>query len=193
MEFFAEYKNKLGKRYHTFNLMFNFLYDKGEPVNIVETGCIRKKGNFRDGQSTLLFGRFLWEKTGGSLQTIDLSKSNIEICRDVTNRYKSNIIYTVGDSVKVLLEMSDEYIFHTDLFYLDSFDLNLKNPEPSMMHHKKELLAIFSRINNDSIIVVDDNTPKVGKGKYVYDYLLDNGWKLLNSNKDYQWVFGANV
>jgi len=190
MEFFTEYKNELGKRYHTFNLMFNILNDKGEPTNIIETGCIRKKGNFRDGQSTLLFGRFIQEETGGTLETIDVSKSNMDVCKGVTKEYRSNIIYTVGDSVEALSKMSDERIFHTDLFYLDSFDLSLKNPKPSMMHHKKELLAIFSRINNESLIVVDDNTPEVGKGKYVYDYLLANGWVLLNSDKDYQWVFG---
>ena len=191
MEFFTEYKNELGKRYRTFNLMFNFLYDKGRPVNIIETGCVRKKSNFRDGQSTLLFGRFIWEETGGELDTIDISESNMKVCRDITRKYKDAINYIVGDSVKVLSEMSDKRIFHTDLFYLDSFDLSLKNPEPSMMHHKKELLAIFDRINNESIIVVDDNTPEIGKGRYVYDYLLDNGWELLNSDKDYQWVFGA--
>jgi hypothetical protein len=65
-----------------------------------------------------------------------------------------------------------------DLFYLDSFDLKLDDPFPSMFHHIKELLAIGS-LRKGVVIAVDDNLvhngQDIGKGKLVAEYFSNLG------------------
>ena len=49
---------KLGDRAISFKKIFKYLDSQPTPIIIVETGCLRKKDNFLDGQSTLLFDKY---------------------------------------------------------------------------------------------------------------------------------------
>ena len=58
-EFFETIKDKLGIRKTSFTKIFQYLDNINGPINILETGCLRKKDNFiGDGQSTLLFDKY---------------------------------------------------------------------------------------------------------------------------------------
>ena len=58
-EFFETIKDKLGIRKTSFTKIFQYLDNINGQINIVETGCLRKKDNFiGDGQSTLLFDKY---------------------------------------------------------------------------------------------------------------------------------------
>ena len=191
--FLEEFREVLGPRYATFTWVLLLLRKRGRPIHIVETGCARVEGNFQgDGLSTLIFGRFLKEVSGGSLETIDISPENVRVCRSITQAYRQFITYTVGDSVEVLRRMSPDRIRKTDLFYLDSMDLKRRHPERSMKHHLKELLAIYQSLSEEVLIMTDDNLGDIAKGGYVKDYLLVRGWVLLNSKDDLQWIFARH-
>ncbi len=189
-DWIEDFESHLGLRYHTFRLALRFLEERGRPCHIVETGCARVVGNFSgDGLSTLIFAKFIAEVSGGSVETIDISSKNIEACKTITQAYREILTYTVSDSVAALRRMSDERVSGVDLFYLDSMDLDPKDPEPSMRHHQKELDAIYERISPEALILLDDNLGKIAKGKYVKDFLLGRGWELVNDEVDYQWLF----
>lgn len=190
-EFLEEYREALGKRYATFEAVLRLLAQRGRPVHIVETGCARTEGNFQgDGLSTLIFGRFVKEVAGGSVESIDISQENMDACKRITASCSEFIRYTVADSVKALKKMSDERVRSVDLFYLDSMDIKRRHAEKSMKHHLKELLAIYERLSPDAIVMTDDNLgPERAKGQFVKDHLLPRGWKLLNAEGDYQWIF----
>ena len=194
-----EAPNKIG----TYKQILNDLLSKGRGVNIVETGC---STSILSGGGTIVFADFV-SQVGGKIKTIDISESHIDQCKNFTSEFKDHIEYVCGDSVSVLSNMSDEEISKVDLFFLDSFDLNIKNPDPSMNHHLKEVKSFFDRISDDAIIAVDDNyiggdwwidwnftcdnwetyeTEKidikedVGKGILVRDFLLNNGWNIVS-------------
>lgn len=189
--FLGEYREALGKRFSTFQTVLDLLECRGRPVHIVETGCARTEGNFQgDGLSTLVFARFVKEATGGSVESIDISQENMDACRRITAAYADVVRYTVADSVKALKKMSDARVREVDLFYLDSMDIKRRHAEKSMKHHLKELLAIYDRLSPQAIVMTDDNLgPERAKGQYVKDYLLPRGWRLLNAETDYQWIF----
>ena len=68
-----------------------------------------------------------------------------------------------------------------DLLYLDSYDLDWKNPTPSALHHMKELCAIIPQLKKGCIILIDDNNNNIGKGQFVSNFLDNIGAKLLFS------------
>ena len=49
---------KLDNREISFRKIFKYLDSQPNPIIIVETGCLRVKDNFLDGQSTLLFDKY---------------------------------------------------------------------------------------------------------------------------------------
>jgi hypothetical protein len=67
-------------------------------------------------------------------------------CKKSTTQYSDVIEYINSDSVKYLESLSDEKISKIDLFYLDSYDLNVTNQDPSANHHLNELKAIYNLI-----------------------------------------------
>jgi hypothetical protein len=86
--------------------------------------------------------------------------------------YTVNIKHYNMDSIKFL----QEYNGTPNLVHLDSWDLDLKNPVPSMLHGWLEFEAIRHKMPSGSICVIDDN---FFKGTWVeWDY-LKNG-NLIN-------------
>jgi len=191
----VKYYQTTNGRFDNFSYLMTLLSHKDKKINILETGCSRAIDNnaLYDGAFTLLFSDFIKQnKHGGNLITIDNDKSNLESCKILTKSNKNNIDYIFGDSIKTLKNMSNKKINNIDLFYLDSYDLDLNDDTKSAKHHLREVEAIIDRINDDVIIVVDDNwnsgtvmngqiiEKDTGKGTYIKQFLLERNWKLIN-------------
>ena len=57
-KWFNSIASKLNDREISFRKIFKYLDSLPNPIIIVETGCLRVKDNFLDGQSTLLFDKY---------------------------------------------------------------------------------------------------------------------------------------
>ena len=157
-EFFESIKNKLGIRKTSFTKIFQYLDNIEGPINIVETGCLRIKDNFKgDGQSTLLFDKYTQyrEEKVKSIYS-DINPKATEFCKSIVS---NNVEIHTGDSVKYLTELmpklkkQDQKI---SLFYLDSFDVDWQSSDRSAAHHLKEITAIIDYISEETLIVIDD-------------------------------------
>ena len=206
---------KLGVRKNSFSQIFKYLDNIPDPIIIVETGCLRIKNNYSDGQSTLLFDKYTQSRGKSSkVYTVDIDANATKVCSE---NVSENVSITTGDSVKYLNNLSKEFIENkTDvaLFYLDSFDCDWKSPEQSAQHHLKELVSIKKILNNQTLVVVDDSPiigylqqskvkkdtlehikpglvpgPTIsGKGGLVHEYAVHTGAKILFSNYQTGWI-----
>lgn len=163
-------------RNETFKILMKYLEDNNikNPV-IVETGTTRlAHKQSGDGHATRIFDAYI-NYYDGEVYSVDIDKKACKCAKSFVSE-KSNII--CSDSVKYLKTFKKKI----DLLYLDSFDFNKKNPEPSMKHHLKELMECLKNLKPGSVIVIDDNNigPKnKGKGYYVKEYLLKQNAKIL--------------
>ena len=181
----------VNKVYHYFNSL-------NRPINILETGCGHHECSEKFAPMTYLFADILNTLKGGSLLTVDLNEDHLNKCKEITKDFSDIIDYRLGDSVEVLRNLNEDFIKSLDLIILDSYDLNLFNPNPSAIHHLQELLALYNRINKNCLIAIDDNflpgtwvdwrwdngnierfetkEKLIGKGMYCDDFLIKNDW-----------------
>lgn len=101
---------------------------KFDSVECIETGASQ---NFSDG----CFGFFLCElikKYGGTFKSVDIDSSILTSSVKLYDEFypNLNIEHYNMDSIKFL----QEYNGTPNLVHLDSWDLDLKNPVPSMLH-----------------------------------------------------------
>lgn len=183
-----EYGPKLnvGDQYHrrdTFRKAFEWLETKPKrDFLIVETGCLRILGNWADGQSTLLWDKFV-NYYDGKVVSVDIEEKHCKVARDVTSKKTS--VYC-EDSVTFLdrfHEASD-----IDLLYLDSFDCDPSNVHPSAFHHMKELCAIYGKLSKGTMIMVDDTPGISGKGMYIHDFMNNLGKDTIISGFQKAWI-----
>jgi hypothetical protein len=175
---------------------------------IVETGCARQPNNWAgDGQSTLLFGRFVNE-FDGQLYSVDIDPAACAHARSIAG---PRTTVTAEDSVPYLRRLSCELVQagrQIDLLYLDSFDLDVRAPLPAALHHLKELCSIMPSLGPRSLVMVDDsfrtlhavqtgvNSYQVlrkagisGKGWYVAEYFEQLGVAPLFEGYQCGWAF----
>ena len=173
---------------------YNHFKNSDKYINVLETGC-----NYAHGYGfTNVLAHIFQNYLKGEITTIDISYKNILICKNKNKIYSDVINYICGDSISIINSLSDDYIKSIDLFILDSYDLHLFNPDPSSIHHLKELLSFINRLDNKAWIAIDDNyLPNtsiqwnwdhggseifetkekiIGKGAYCDNFLLQNGW-----------------
>jgi hypothetical protein len=139
---------------------FNFDY-----IECIETGCA--SGGYDN------FGVYLakyCKDNNGKFSTVDISEDYINkskiLYHDVIG--ENNNEYVVSDSIKFL----QSYNGTPNLVHLDSYDLDLLNPLPSMLHHWLEFEAIQDKMPSGSLLLIDDN---FFKGTFVSWYILNNG------------------
>jgi hypothetical protein len=139
---------------------FNFDY-----IECIETGCA--SGGYDN------FGVYLakyCKDNNGKFSTVDISEDYIDkskiLYHDVIG--ENNNQYVVSDSIKFL----QSYNGIPNLVHLDSYDLDLLNPLPSMLHHWLEFEAIQDKMPSGSLLLIDDN---FFKGTFVNWYILNNG------------------
>lgn len=145
---------------------FNFSY-----IECIETGASQ---NLDDG----CFGIYLakiCESNNGIFQSVDLSENVIEKSKKILSNFLPNftINYHCVDSVEFL----KSYKGSPNLVHLDSYDLDLKNPIPSMLHGFLEFQAIKDKMPSGSLIIIDDNFLK---GTWVQWNKVING-EITNS------------
>ena len=157
-KWFNDIAPKLGEREISFKKIFKYLDSQPAPIIIVETGCLRKKDNFLDGQSTLLFDKYTLSRGENSkVYTVDINPNSTEVCKKAVS---GNVEITTEDSVKYLNKLSGIFLKNktrVSMFYLDSFDVDWRYIHPSAAHHLKELAAITRILNKETLVVVDDS------------------------------------
>ena len=205
--FEADAHPNLAFRQDTLRYIFEYLDGKNRAVFIVETGCVRNANNWAgDGQSTVLFDRFASEWPGSVMHSVDIDPSATALCKTLVSAMPQ--IHT-GDSVLFLRNLAKnppKGFPYLDVLYLDSVDVDFRNPHLSALHHMKELLAASSLIGPETLVVVDDAPLEAnfimfesklsfvthqeisGKGKYVADYAKSIGLKTVFSGYQAGWI-----
>ena len=85
-----------------------YLDSQPTPIIIVETGCLRVKDNFLDGQSTLLFDKYTLSRGENSkVFTVDVNKESTENCKKVVS---DNVEITTDDSVRYLNNLTSNFL-----------------------------------------------------------------------------------
>ncbi len=166
------------KRAPSFKLCFELLEHRGAKT-LVETGTARLglTNCVGDGCSTPIFAD--WAKGHGAfLYSVDIDPNAIAESRAATLPINPQVQFTTQDSV-AFLEAFDRQI---DFLYLDSYDFDVNNPSPSQEHHLKEVVAAYSYLHEDTVIMIDDcDLPYGGKGRLVIEFLTARGWEVLFS------------
>ena len=182
-DFYKWFENiapKLDQREISFRKIFKYLDSQPTPIIIVETGCLRVKDNFLDGQSTLLFDKYTLSRGEQSkVYTVDINPNSTKVCKQVVS---NNVEITTDDSVRYLNNLTSNFLENktkVSMFYLDSFDVDWRYTYPSAAHHLKELTSIMRLLNNDTLIVVDDS-PAYGNLTQTENE-SNPTWKILNS------------
>ncbi len=168
--------NHINKEMFT-KLLNNFDRTK---LNILETGSSAHGTN-----SSMLFINYV-KKFGGSFKTVDI---NSDIKSKFNHLIIDNIEFYTDDSIQFIKNLAPDTIKNLDVIYLDSFDLDIKNPQPSEQHGLNEFLLLNKFIKKGTLIAIDD-TPKdfnlfdagnnkldhiPGKGALVLDYIKKQG------------------
>lgn len=170
------------KRYKTMRRVAELAILRGAQV-FVETGTARngERNCGGDGCSTIIFGRLmelmasLNPQQAPLLHTVDINPQAIRESRQAASRVSSRISYHAADSVKFL----DAFAQPIDILYLDSYDFNGSNPQPSQRHHLKELVMSWDNLHANTVIIVDDcGLSDMGKCKLVHEHLMYAGWRM---------------
>ena len=168
--YFATVAPRLGRREPTFQMLFEYLDKLEGPLLIVETGSVREPDNWEgDGQSTLLFDRYAQGRPGTHFATCDISPVTAAKCCALVSRHTE---VKCGDSIPFLYGLNArDWTGYSRCFYLDAYDVDWRNPQPSAAHHLKELTALAPLLQPDSLVVVDDSPiDRQGKGYLVKEY-----------------------
>jgi hypothetical protein len=194
-EMFSNVGKPMHLNYLTFKELFKQMNGRKD-LTILETG-IASAGT----QSTYLFNEYI-KKYGGSFVSVDINQYLVD---SHCNNMCSGTTLVCDDSVKYLNDWvkynPDKQV---DVVYLDSYDLDFDNPQPSAAHGLNEYLAILPSLKNGSLLLIDD-TPSIpywldcrnklyyemidyysknnclpGKGMYVLD-INKNAEKLLHN------------
>jgi hypothetical protein len=141
------------------NKEFNFSY-----VECIETG-VSYGGN--DDNFGVYLAKFT-QSFNGKMSSVDIDKQRVDASQTFINEHVKGIDYKSYslDSVEFL----KNYKGNPNLVHLDSYDLDIPNPLPSMLHHWLEFVEIESKMPSGSILLVDDN---FFRGTTVYWNTLD--------------------
>lgn len=171
-----------------YRLIFeHLLMSKQTNFQIIETGTIRNPMNWKDGNSGFLFSEMV-KIHGGFVRSVDIDQRAVNTANNfVDSRYYKSFC---SDSVKWLKEQTD--LDQIDLFYLDSYDVEWLDDEPSADHHLKEFLSIEPFLKSGSIVAIDDNSfllssRRTGKGRKIFEYLESKS--ILPIYDEYQIIY----
>ena len=185
---FDSYMRQSLERFYTFKIAMNYYLEHNGKV-IVETGTQRQLNDWTAGCSTNLIGKFIAEFTPQSkLYSVDISHLNIRISKEICCQdYQPYINWAVQDSI-TFLKNFDQKI---DFLYLDSYDWFAEEPglTECQVHQLNEMKAALDKMNEKSIIVLDDNDlPDGGKSRLTKEFLIENNWICLFDSKQSIWI-----
>lgn len=163
----------LGQRVQGFQLMFDLLLKPPRSkYHIIETGTCRDPGNWKDGQSAVIFTAFV-DNASGWVRSVDIDPGACERARNHVTSDRFQVF--CSDSVTWLTQQQD--LNQVDLFYLDSYDVKWHDDTPSAEHHLKEFLVIEPYLRPGAVVAIDDNArllggdARTGKGRRIVEYL----------------------
>jgi hypothetical protein len=161
--YYEMFSNKTGINKHINYLTFLKLFKEMEHLKnplILESG-IASAGI----KSTILFDEYI-KKYGGFFWSVDID-------RELVDKHKGNMCpatqLVCDDSVRFFKDWSNKYD-EANVIYLDSYDLDFYNPEPSGVHGLAEYKALMPVIKKNTLLLIDD-TP-------INPYWLDDRGKL---------------
>jgi hypothetical protein len=164
---------KISEKSHINRKMFELLltHFSKKSLNILETGS---SGTHGSGSSSLFASYVIL--FGGTFNTVDL---NPKIKKSFEFFESENVKFHVEDSLNFIKEMKSSDIEKLDIVYLDSFDLNIKNPGPSENHGLQEFLLLNEKLKKGAIISIDDTPDSFEKfsfdGKNLFNYIPGKG------------------
>lgn len=171
----------LYQRAEGFDIIFELLDNlHQQEYHIVETGTLRNPGNWKDGQSAVLFTEFV-KTASGSVRSVDIDPIAVTAAQAAIKNKCFSVL--CSDSVAWLKSLTD--LNKVDLFYLDSWDVKWNNDCDSAEHHLQEFLAIEPYLKPRAIVAIDDNSrfldthQRTGKGRKIAEYLDSRGIKPL--------------
>ena len=175
---FKTYSEKNHINREMFRIILNHF--GGASLNILETGSAA-----HGTKSSMLFANYV-KKFGGNFDTVD---TNPQIKKIYSFLESNSVKFHTQDSLEFIKSLDDKTIHNLDLIYLDSYDLDIFNPEPSQNHGLNEFLLLNEKIKKGTLIAIDDtpdsfdkfSTTKEnkfnfipGKGRFVLNYLKEN-------------------
>lgn len=114
------------------------------PAKIIETGTAAWGTN-----STRLWDAYV-RFSGGSLVSVDIRpEASKRLLGQLSKRSKC----IVSDSVSYLSGLD---AVNTDLYFLDSWDVDWANPESAANHGLAEFLAIKDKLKPETLVLIDD-------------------------------------
>lgn len=172
------------QRYFTFKAAISLFLQRGLK-NIIETGCQRNPIDWGAGNSSLIFAQTLADfPNKGSLYSVDINQNNLLVCKRVTDPFNNTKLY-LCDSASFLQNFNEEI----GLLYLDSLDYEANLQHESQEHQLKEIKAIYPRLHDKTVILLDDNDfPNGGKTKRTKEFLQDKGWITVLDHQQSLWI-----
>ena len=164
------FSNKSGIKKHINYLTFKQLFKEMEGLKtpyILESGIASAGTN-----STYLFNEYV-RKYGGFFWSVDINES-------LVNRHKGNMCpatHLICDDSVSFFKNWGKTRDVANVIYLDSFDLDFYNPQPSGNHGLAEYKALMPVIKKNTLLLIDD-TP-------INPYWLDTRSKLYNDMSVY--------
>ena len=159
--------------YLTFKELFKNMEGLKDPI-ILETG-IASAGTM----STYLFNEYI-KKYGGRFWSVD---NDPELVAAHQGNMCPGTKLVHNDSVAFFKEWTyTSGIPRADVIYLDSYDLDFYNPEPSAKHGLAEYMSLKPAIKKDTLLLIDD-TP-------MNPYWLDTRDHTYYDMLDYYGMFG---
>ena len=125
-----------------------------DKIEAIETGASQ---DLMDG----CFGAFICKLAlnyNGSFSSVDIDENISKKSQELFSQLfgESSVSHHVGDSVGFL----KNYTGSPNLVHLDSWDLDVKNPVPAMLHGWLEFDAVKEKMPSGSICIIDDNFMK---------------------------------
>ncbi len=139
-------------------------------IECIETGASQHR---EDGCFGALLAK-MCQSSGGIFHSVDTDsevlKKSVKLYQSIFPDFRIN--HHLEDSVEFL----KRYPGSPNLVHLDSWDLDLKNPVPAMLHGWLEFDAIRDKMPSGSLCLVDDNFLK---GTHTYWNVSDLEGNLL--------------
>lgn len=123
----------------------------GAPLSIIETGT-----SAWGADSTRLWDEYV-RYSGGQVRSVDLRR---EPSLQLKGKLSKGTELAIGDSVEFLRGLFENNE-HVDFIYLDSYDVDWKNPEPAELHGEAEFKIAMKLVRVGGIILIDDTPTPV--------------------------------
>ncbi len=165
------------KRYCTFKRALELLQNQGGKI-MIETGTARLGcADFTgDGGATYIFAEYAKDHDL-LLYSVDCNEQSIKTAKSaLADSLRPYTVFVLDDSLHFLSTFDQR----VDFIYFDSLDFDLNNPLASQLHHLQELEAIYPRLSQQAVVLIDDCALAYGgKGRFVIATLLQWGWRMI--------------